>query len=612
MQLPAFAILLATIVTPPAYGALLVGRDVQIQEKYDFVIVGGGTSGLVVANRLTENSNKTVLVIESGELDQGEESVYIPYLAFGGTLPKFLYNLTSIPQTQLNNRTFGSYTAHVVGGGSAINGMFFDRGSKGDYDLWKALGNQGWGWDDLLPYFKKSETFHPPDPALAQQLRLTYDPNAHGTSGPIHSSYPPFLYPATRNFLSAIEEFGSHVPLDGTSGDALGAFWVPNTLDPSSMTRSFARTAYYNPASSRSNLHLLTSTTVTKILIQNKMATGVQFAAAKDQPVQTVKARCEVILAAGSQHTPQLLLLSGIGDKTFLKSLGVDVVSDLPGVGQNFQDHTAIIPVAPFMNDLNPSPNNATNATWVAEQRVLYDTEKKGIWTTSASNSGAFLPLGEFTNRSAEFITTLQGQNPASYLPTNNPNLIAGAKEQIKQIIKGIQDKKIAFAEIANGATATTLLVLEKPFSRGTVTINSTDPFANPIIDFRALSNPVDMDVVVEIFKAWRKLLTMPSWAVLEPVEIVPGANVTSDDDLKSFIRSNALPTISHPCGTAAMMPKNLGGVVGSDLKVYGVNGLSVIDASIIPVIPSTHLVSTVYAVSEKAADLIRKRNRMS
>ncbi|CAG8676001.1 6351_t:CDS:2, partial [Acaulospora colombiana] len=218
-----------------------------------------------------------------------------------------------------------------------------------------------------------SETFHPPDPALADQLRLTYDPSIHGTSGPIHSSYPPFLYPATRNFLSAIEEFGSHVPRDGTSGDALGAFWVPNTLDPSSMTRSFARTGYYNPASSRSNLHLLTSTTVTKILIQNKTA----FASSKDSPLQTVKARCEVILAAGSQHTPQLLLLSGIGDKKSLKSLSIDVVADLPGVGQNFQDHTAIIPVATFLNDLNPSPSNTSNATWVAEQRILYDTEKK-------------------------------------------------------------------------------------------------------------------------------------------------------------------------------------------------------------------------------------------
>jgi choline dehydrogenase-like flavoprotein len=311
------------------------------------------------------------------------------------------------------------------------------------------------------------------------------------------------------------------------------------------------------------------------------------------------------------------LLLSGIGDKNFLDSLGIGVVSDVPGVGQNFQDHPGATPNAMFLNDLNPSPNNVTNSTWLAEQRVLYDTAKKGIpscilgvttywlpqlgvWTTSAANSAAFLPLHLFTNRTDEFISTLQRQDISKYLPNTHPTLIAGVTEQHRLLIKGARAKNIAFAEYANGGSAATPLVLQKPFSRGSVLINSTDPFADPVVNFGVFTNPVDIEVMLEIFKTWRKLLTLPSWKVLNPVEYQPGTNVTSNDDLKEYLRDSSTPTIAHPCCTAAMMPKRLGGVVSSDLKVYGVNGVSVVDASIMPIIPSTHLQSTVYAVAEK------------
>lgn len=597
----------------PVWGALLVGRDVQLQDKYDFVVVGGGTSGLVIANRLTERSSKTVLVIESGPLDLGEETVLIPGFFFGNkpTEPKYTFNITSTPQPGLNNRTVGAYAAHVVGGGSAINGMFFDRGSKGDYDLWEDLGNPGWGWNNLLPYFKKSETYHPPNSPAAQELGITYDPSVHGNSGPIHASYPPFLYPATRNFLAAMKEFGTHVPRDGGSGDALGAFWLPNTLDPSSMTRSYARRGYYDPASGRSNLHLLTSTTATKILFSGKTATGVQFASSKSDPLRSVKAKSEVIIATGSQHTPQLLLLSGIGDKAFLKSLGIDVVADLPGVGQNFQDHPAVGAGGFFLNDLNPSPMNATNTTWLAEQRVLYDTQKQGYYTTCSGNMAAFLPFQEFTNRTDEFVSTLQHQNPAKYLPNSHPTIVAGIKEQFRLIIKGIRAKNLAFLEYAGSASPYMALVIEKPFSRGSVSINTTDPFADPVIDFGVFRNPLDMEVAIDSLKSWRRLLTMPSWVALGATEVNPGTNVTSYEDLVAYIRASSTPTVAHPCCTAPMMPKNLGGVVGSDLKVHGLNGLSIVDASIMPIIPSTHLVSTVYAVAEKAADIIKARNHV-
>lgn len=522
-----------------------------------------------------------------------------------------MFNITSVPQPGLNNRTVGILAAHVVGGGSAVNAMFFDRGSRGDYNLWEDLGNPGWGWNGLLPYFKKSETYHPPSPDLAREFRLTYDPSAHGTSGPIHSSYPPFLYPVIRNFLAVFEEFGSRVPRDGGSGDALGAFWVPNTLDPSTMTRSFARTGYYNPAAKRRNLHLLTGTTATKILFQGKTAVGVQFGKSKNEPLQSVKATHEVIIAAGSQHTPQLLLLSGIGDKTFLKSLDIDVVSDLPGVGQNFQDHPAHFGGAIFQYDLNPSQSNLTNATWLAEQRVLYDTQKKGVWTTSAANSVAMLPLHEFSNRTNEIISILQRQNPADFIPNAHPTLISGIKEQFKFVLRAVKAGNIAFSEYANGQNPGLSLVLQKPFSRGSISINSTDPFADPVVNFGVYTNPVDMEIAIDMFKSWRKLLTMPSWVTLGATETFPGTNVTTNDEIIAHIRATTTPTIAHPCGTAAMLPRHLGGVLDTELRVYGVNNLRIVDASIMPIVPSSPLTSTVYAVSEKVADIIKARYRI-
>jgi choline dehydrogenase-like flavoprotein len=178
--------------------------------------------------------------------------------------------------------------------------------------------------------------------------------------------------------------------------------------------------------------------------------------------------------------------------------------------------------------------------------------------------------------------------------------VIAGTTEQLKVILRGIRSNSIAFAEYAGGATPSVALSLQKPFSRGSVKINTTDPFANPVVDYGTFINPIDMEVTLEMFKGWRKLLTLPSWAALGAVESVPGANITSNDDLRAWIRSSMTPTGAHPCCTAPMMPKNLGGVVGSDLKVYGVNNLSIVDASLMPIIPSTHLSSTVYAVAEK------------
>ncbi|KIM20574.1 GMC oxidoreductase [Serendipita vermifera MAFF 305830] len=600
----AFATVALGFPSTPLLARIVSEQD--IDHSYDYIVVGGGTAGLTVADRLTENPRKTVLVIETGQLDEREDAFLVPHF-IGTAPPKYFYNLTSIPQPAGGNRTFPVLAGCVVGGGSAVNGMFFDRGSAGDYNLWRDLGNPGWGWDDLLPYFKKSETFHPPDSTTVEDLGVTYNMSVRGTSGPIHASYPPFLYPAVKNFQAAFKEFGTHVPYDGASGDALGAFWTPNSLDPAEMIRSYARIAHYDLIASRPNLHLLTGHSVTKVLFRGVIATGVEFTPFGGSRRMTVNAKSEVILAAGAPHTPQILQLSGVGPEALLNKLHIPIVVNLPGVGQNFQDHPASFTDGIFVNDLNPSPSNNTNATWIEEQSILYETEKKGFYTTSSGNAAAFIPLHELTNRTDELVDAYASQEPKLQFPAGTDStIIAGWRAQRDALLASIRAGVVAVSEYANGPTAAMAIVLEKPLSRGSITINSTDPLANPVIDYGFYKNPVDVEIQVEAIRAWRKVLSMPSWQALGAQPTNPANNITTNEQLREWVIQVSTPTTSHPSGTASMLPKNLGGVVGPDLRVYGVSKLSVVDASIIPMIPATHIQSTVYAIAEKVSTLIR------
>jgi len=245
----------------------------------------------------------------------------------------------------------------------------------------------------------------------------------------------------------------------------------------------------------------------------------------------------------------------------------------------------------------------------MAEQLELYRTERQGIYTMSTGSSAAFLPLQEISERSSELLNTLEDQDPSlSLAPGTNPQVLAGYSAQRATLINSIRQGWVAVSELLTVGGPGFAFSLMKPFSRGTININSLDPFADPTIDFGALRNPVDMEILVDSFKSWRKILTMPSFQVLEPIETLPGTNVTSDEDIKEYIRGIATAGLFHPVGTAAMLPKPLGGVVDPELLVYGVKKLSIVDASIIPIIPSSHTVSTAYAIAEKAADIIKAR----
>jgi choline dehydrogenase len=320
----------------------------NLNSTYDFVIIGGGASGLTVADRLTEDPSTTVLVLEYGPFDACEPSVLVPGLLNLTTTP-YWFNLTSAPQWHLNNRTFQVTIAATVGGGTVINGMLFHRGEKADYDAWEQLGAHGWGWSDLLPYFMKSETFTPPNAPFAREWDIEWEGHIHGTQGPLQISYPPYQFPIVRNSFHAFHELGVATPIDPSDSSAKGVFWAPSTLDPVERTRSYARTAHYDRvASTRPNYHVLPMAAATKVLfdVSNK-AIAVEYIDRATNTTFKVGSSKEVILAAGAVHTPQLLMLSGIGDKEDLSEHGIECIADTPSVGHNFQDHPTLF----FIND---------------------------------------------------------------------------------------------------------------------------------------------------------------------------------------------------------------------------------------------------------------------
>ncbi|PSN68119.1 choline dehydrogenase-like protein [Corynespora cassiicola Philippines] len=587
----------------------------DLLSSYDFIIIGGGASGLTVADRLTENRKTTVLVLEYGPFDSHEPSVLVPGLLNLSSTP-YWFNLTSTPQKHLNNRTFAVTIASAVGGGTVINGMFFHRGARADYTIWETLGAKGWGWNDLFPYFKKSETFTAPDPAFAEEWGIEFEEDVHGHEGPIQASYPPYQFPVIKDFFKGFRELNVTTPRDPDDGSAKGAFWVPSTLDPKNRTRSYARTAHYDRViRKRKNYHLLSLSAATKILFdERKRAVGVEYMNRETGQIARVSADKEVILAAGAVHTPQVLLLSGIGERRELDRLGVTSISDVPGVGYNFQDHPTIFFVNQFSNDTEPSIADLnTNATYQQQQLDLYWTRREGAYTIVAlgGNTAAFVPLPDIVSEASanSLVQAARTEDPAAIYFSVPPSVLDSYNLQREVLIDSFKGHTLPVQETGFNGPFIPVTLLH-PLSRGRISLNGTKPLSAPLVDYSALSSPTDLAVLISSIRFNRRLLQTSSLTQRLPIELVPGSNVTSDTDLEAAMRNSVTPTYQHPCCTAPMLPLSRGGVVDPEtLTVYGVQGLSIVDASVMPVIPGAHLMGTVYGVAEKAADMIKKRH---
>ncbi|KAK4910293.1 hypothetical protein LTR49_021039 [Elasticomyces elasticus] len=571
---------------PLAPRAVALDNVSQLRPEYDYVVIGGGTSGLVVANRLTEDPTINVLVIEHGPLGAQDGGTAVPGLPVPD---RYKRDYVSVPQPGLNNRTSPVYTAAVVGGGTVVNGMFFNRGSAADYDAWEKLGNPGWGWNDLLPYFIKSETFTSPSADIAAKYAGVISPemSVHGTKGPVGSSFSNYQYPIIKNFFRGWNAIGLATQPEPNGGDANGAIYGPISAMAKNQSRDDASDAYYRPvAGLRDNFHLITEQTVTKINLDGmKRTNSVNFVARSNTTmtanttVTTAYATREVILAAGAPHSPQVLQLSGIGPKDLLSSLGIETLVDLPGVGRNFQDQPSM-----FLQFTCPMTIPYFSGSIVA-----------------------YIPLQNMTSNYLQVIDRAAAVDPESLFPADcDPTILAGYRAQRDLILALYASAHATVQEVAWAGGNTVSNALLKPLSRGVITINSTDPTAPPVFDYRTFSHPTDLDTAVLSIRKIREWMASAPMQEVGPVETYPGENVTSDADLVAAIRGFATSTWAHPVGSCSMMKREYGGVLDPELRVYGVEGLRVVDASMMPMIVGSHTSSTVYAVAEKAADIIK------
>lgn len=527
----------------------------SVAEHFDYLIVGAGSAGCVLANRLSADPQVRVALLEAGGSDR---SIFIQ--APGGLLPImyqgwFSWIYATVPQVHADNRVMFSPRGKVLGGSSSINGMIYDRGARSDYDEWSRLGNEGWSYEEVLPYFRRLETYAPANDEY------------HGDAGPVSVTRPGIRHPLAKAFLAAATSAGLPYNDDtnGSQREGVG----PTDVTAAAGRRFSSARSYLRPVAHRTNLRIVTGAQVTRLLFEDKRAVGVEYLQGGQR--RRMRAAREVIVSAGAIASPHLLMASGIGDAGHLSAVGVAIVHDLKGVGQNYRDHVAVavkqickLPISLY-NFFNP---------WAAAKSVV---------------QFALFNRGPLADSSVEAV---------AYMRTLEDSIEPDIKIHFAMALYEAMGRKIInqhgfFAHVD----------LLKPDSVGELKLASADPLTPPLINPNILATERDLARGRSAIRAVRKIFGQPAFAELRGPELAPGPAAQSDAELDAYLRATASADI-HTVGTCRMGRDSLA-VVDSQLRVHGLLGLRVVDASVMPRVPAGNTNVPTMMIAEKAADMI-------
>ncbi|KAK4148747.1 hypothetical protein C8A00DRAFT_38667 [Chaetomidium leptoderma] len=570
-----------------ALTALSAGASAR--ENYDYIIVGGGTAGTALATRLSQGLPKSkILLIEAGPAAADDLRINVPGLR-GSLLGSNLdWNFTTVPQPALDGRSIDVNRGKVLGGSSAMNYLCYDRASAPEYEAWGELGNRGWGWNSMIDAMTKSEKF------------TGTDNDRHGYTGPIRNYYNRVLYPLLESWQPAVSKLGVNVnDHNSMGGEPIGVMFQPTNIDTTKNTRSYSASSYLPLAGS--NLLVKTNTHVAKVNMAKCRGSVYQATGVTLSSGQIITAEKEVILSAGAIQSPGLLELSGVGQPEVLNAAGVKPLVKLAGVGENYQDHIRVSNTYQLKDGIDSFDNlifdNAgANATgemqkWLDGKRSLYE------YTTAAYGFMNWQQLS----------LDKQMKSLARRIFGSSANVIDAKKLQYLDNSKVPSVEYVYEANFVGafgytgGKFITLISTVMHPFSRGSVHIDPQSPHGKPVIDPKYMSNEYDRKALIEAGKFARRIANTEPMKSLWKAETEPGKDVQSDEQWLAFARKT-MGSFYHPIGTCAMLPRENGGVVDAELRVYGTANLRVVDNSIIPIIPSAHIQTAAYGIAEIAA----------